>query len=529
MYPPLIKTVLEARGLVDREEIQTFFERSYEKSIEDPFRFSAMNKIVERLQRVRSSGETVGVYGDFDSDGTPGLVLLVRALRQLGYPSVEWYIPNRLTDPHGFHKNGVEVLLEKGVTCILVVDCGMTDVETVVYARERGIDTIILDHHAPGDTVPPAFAILNPLLEEWHPTPLCGAGCAWKVVQALYQNKQPLGAEKWFLDLAGLATIADMVPLVGENRVLAHYGLLVLNKTRNKGLQEIYTRQRVKQVTSVTVYTRIKPYINSAARAGKTDALVTLLLSDNEKEIAQCADLCDIACREDRSVVTKIAYACTKRSAWKDPHRSVWVFGDKQWGASVSGLIAQKIAERHRKTVFVWGMNGRGTLSGSVRTGFKHNVLDILQQTKSAYHIYGGHAYAAGFTLHPHAAISLEERLNKAEVPQVEEKGDRSFTITLSDLTHTVCQWVLRMAPFGTANEQPCFTIEAPVTYTRRFGKNDRHLAYTLQDKERSIEVVSSFSKESIPLNAPVRVSGYIDYNTYTNAHYLREVNRSVL
>ena len=273
-YHPVVQALLAERGLTEAAAIERFFFPEYERDIHDPFLFVSMRRVVNRVGEAISRGERVGVFGDYDADGVTSSVILRTALEHLGL-TVSTYIPHKLDEGHGLHVNALDAFERAGVTLAFTVDCGMTNHDLLAEAKRRGIDFIVIDHHHVPEVLPDTYAIINPkLADAGYPfTDLCGAGTTFKVAQALYQTFTPddVGQLKWLLDIVALGTVADVMPLIGENRTLVSYGLIVLGKTRRVGLQELYAVGRLPiddnhLPTAWTIGFQIAPRINAASR-----------------------------------------------------------------------------------------------------------------------------------------------------------------------------------------------------------------------------------------------------------------------
>lgn len=284
----ILQTLLTRRGLTDAEAIEAFLNPSYDDMTNDPYLLKDMEKGVVRILGAIDAHEKIAVYSDFDADGIPGGIILHDFFKKIGYDNFVNYIPHRDTEGYGFHKDAVRALSKEGVTLIITVDVGITAVDTVVYAQELGVDCIVTDHHEPLDTIPSAVAVINPKQATCtYPfSGLCGAGVAYKLVQALLQEARfshiPRGWEKWLLDLVAIATVADMVPLVDENRALVHWGLYVLRKSQRPGLIALLRKLRIQQrfVTEEDIGFFIGPRINAASRMGHPQDAFELLSTD---------------------------------------------------------------------------------------------------------------------------------------------------------------------------------------------------------------------------------------------------------
>jgi single-stranded-DNA-specific exonuclease len=278
-YDDLTAALLSRRGIMTKEAAEKFLNPSYDNHLYDPFLMHDMRKAAERFARAIATGEKIAVWSDYDCDGIPGGVLLHDFLKKAG-ANFENYIPHRHDEGYGMNVAGIEKLAKNGIKLIVTVDSGITDVEPIARANELDMEVIVTDHHLPGEKLPDAFAILNPNARENETYPfrsLCGSGVAWKLVCATLavapelRANVPTGWEKWLLDMVGLATIADMVPLIDENRLLATYGLLVMRKSPRIGLQKLLRGMRVEQraITEDDVGFMIAPRVNAASRMAK--------------------------------------------------------------------------------------------------------------------------------------------------------------------------------------------------------------------------------------------------------------------
>ena len=297
-YSPLVKALLANRGVTEKEDAKTFLNISYESHIHDPFLLTDMEKSVDRILKAIDANEKIIIYSDYDCDGIPGGVLLHDFFKKIGYENFENYIPHRHEEGYGLNISAIEKFGEDGVDILISVDCGVTDVVPVEKANGFNIDVIITDHHFPNGTLPKAYAILNPKQDEdsYPYDMLCGTGVVFKLIQALIKKGNHSnggtsfdlkeGWEKWWLDMVGLATIADMVPLTGENRVLAHYGLQVLCKSRRLGLIQLCRKIYVKQlsITEDDIGFMIAPRINAASRMDMPQDAFKLLSTEDEVE-----------------------------------------------------------------------------------------------------------------------------------------------------------------------------------------------------------------------------------------------------
>ncbi|MFZ3044080.1 MAG: single-stranded-DNA-specific exonuclease RecJ [Minisyncoccia bacterium] len=524
-YDDLTAALLARRGITSKEAAEQFLNPSYDLHLHDPLLMTDMHKAAERFARAILSQEKIIVWSDYDCDGIPGGVLLHDFLKKVG-ANFENYIPHRHDEGYGMNVSGIEKLAKSGAQLIVTVDSGITDNEPIARAKELGMDVIITDHHLPGEKLPDAFAIVNPNArpDETYPFhELCGSGVAWKLVCATLavapelREKVPEGWEKWLLDMVGLATIADMVPLTGENRVLATYGLLVMRKSPRLGLQKLCRGMRVEQraITEDDVGFMIAPRVNAASRMGDARDAFRLFTTDSESEADELAKKLEKANRTRKAEAGAITRAVHARLKEREV-RSVIALGDPEWRPALLGLVAGNIADEYERPVFLWGREGNMRLKGSMRSGGATHGLELMRATIDTFAECGGHAKAGGFTVLDSAIFFLEDRLVEAHVRLETKEGD-SFAnhadavITPEEATHAFLKKVERLAPFGMENQKPVFLFrEILVHEISRFGKAQEHLKLKIDVREGngSIDAVTFFVKGAVARTADALTKG---------------------
>jgi single-stranded-DNA-specific exonuclease len=504
---PLTLTLLRKRGIED-SEIEDFLNPSYEKHIGDPFDIHGVPKAVERIVEAIRNEEKICVYSDYDCDGIPGGVLLREFFDGIGYP-VEIYVPHRHNEGYGLHNHAIDALKEKGVKLIITVDLAITNIEEVAYAKQVGVDVIVTDHHLPingekGQVVPDAIAVINSKQDdcEYHDKMLCGCAVAWKLACAVLErlrneniNPQvyetvknlPDGWEKWMLDLVGISTIADMVPLVKENRALAHYGLKVLRKTKRPGLLHIFNEQRMRKdyLTEDDIAFTIAPRVNAASRMGAPiQAHHMLYEKDREKAENFARDLEALNTERKAGVKDIISTLSFDHDVYKN---DVVVVGDLSWGPGILGLIAQNIIDETGKPTFVWGQGeDKNEVKGSCRSLGDVHVVELMARVGHDVFLgWGGHEGAGGFSLTVENIPKLSDALNEAVQHVVKKEiGSQEIQIdenlSFDDIHEVTYQAIAPLSPFGEGNHKPVFAFKdvAPLA-TRRFGKKSEHLEIT--------------------------------------------------
>lgn len=528
-YDDLTASLLARRGILTKEDAERFLNPSYDEHLHDPLLMTDMRKAAERFAAAIASGEKITVWSDYDCDGIPGGVLLHDFLKKAG-ARFDNYIPHRHLEGYGVNESGIEKLAARGTTLVVTVDSGITDVAAIARANELGLDVIVTDHHLPGEALPDAFAVVNPNAREGEPYPfkgLCGSGVAWKLacatlaVAPALRERVPEGWEKWLLDMVGLATIADLVPLTGENRVLASYGLRVMRKSPRIGLQKLLRAARAEQrtLTEDDVGFMVAPRVNAASRMGSAEDAFRLFTTDSEDEADALAKSLEAANRKRKAEAGAITRAVHARLKERSDMPNVIAMGDPEWRPALLGLVANTIADEYERPVFLWGREGSGALKGSVRSGPVH-ALELMRAAENVFEEFGGHAAAGGFTVRETEVFFLEERLGKAlaKISEgaagsgIEARADA--TITAEEASEELLRKLERLAPFGMENPKPVFLFrETNVRGVSRFGKGEEHLKVRFDSPRGGIDGIAFFAKGAL-----ARTAGLLTPGTKANA-----------
>lgn len=502
--PPLTQRLLAARGIIDTDTATAFLNPDY-ASLHDPFAMAGMERAVARILSAMERKERIVIYSDYDCDGIPGGVLLHDFFAHAGYMHAQNYIPHRHHEGYGLNVDAIEQLHASGAQLIVTVDCGITDCDPASRAAELGIDVIITDHHEPGPTLPDAHAVLNPKLDTSYPFQgLCGSGVAFKLVQALLARGDfdiKPGWEKWWLDVVGIATIADMVPLTGENRILAHYGLKVLRKTRRPGLQQLLRTARIDPATLTEddIGFVIGPRINAASRMDTPEDAFHMLAARDEESAGTRVRHLERLNNERKGVVAAMVKDIKKRTAQLSEMRPVLVMGNPSWRPALVGLAANTLAETYRRPVFLWGRDGRDVIKGSCRSGGAASVVTLMREVADTFIEYGGHHESGGFSVRDTQIHSLEAalndaylRLDRADAPAPVRMVDA--VLSLDDVTPALIRELAALAPFGEGNPKPLFAFRdiAPLQ-VEMFGKGKEHLKALLPARNGSLEAIAFF------------------------------------
>jgi len=507
MVSDLVQTLLHKRGIKEADEIERFLNPDFVRDTHDPFLLHDMERAVARVFAAMDAGEKIAVYGDFDCDGIPGAALTNDFFAKIGYGNVVTYIPHRDREGYGFHKEAVDTLFQQGVALIITIDVGGAAVDTVAYAKQLGIETIICDHHEVTSGSPAAVAVVNPKLGEYPFRDLCGAAVAWKLVYALLIEGRkrslpqftavPEGWEKWLLDLVAIATIADLVPLVGENRVLAHFGLTVLRKTPRQGIKALCSTTRVRQasIAEDDIAFSFAPRINAASRMDEPEIAFKLLTTKDSDEAEKCAAQLESLNRKRRGVVASIVREARSRAKarYKEGDRVI-VLGDTEWKPALMGLAANSIMEDRGGVVVMWGRDANGKLKGSARSDGSISVVELFAKAGDALIEFGGHHASGGFSVSHEAVHTLGDALRAASMelivgPRKGEGQEPDAEIGLAEISVPFFRDFSRLSPFGIGNPKPIFRVRhSRITFARQFGKEMNHTEVTIVCPESGVQ-----------------------------------------
>ncbi len=513
-YDDLTAALLARRGITTREQSAVFLDPSYDEHIHNPLLLKNMPEAAQRLANAIREQEHIAVWSDYDCDGIPGGVILHDFLKKAG-ANFENYIPHRHEEGYGVNEMGIEKLAKNGATLVVTVDSGITDIEAIAHARTLGMDVIVTDHHIPLPELPDAIVVDHKQSGETYPFPeLCGAAMAWKLVCATLavdptlREKVPVGWEKWLLDMAGLATIADMMPLTGENRVLVKYGLMVLRKSPRIGLQKLCKVMRVNQrfMAEDDVAFMLAPRVNAASRMGDPRDAFTLFTTTDEAEAEMLAKKLEAANRGRRSAAAAITRGVHEKIAERlsqGPLPSVIVAGDPDWKPALLGLVASNIAEEYERPVFLWGREANQTVKGSCRSYGNIHMVRLMTAAKHAFAEFGGHAYSGGYSLSPEQVFSLEEHLVTALASMPAAESDEvtraDVELTPDEATLALLSKLNRLEPFGMSNPKPIVLLRSVVLAdVSWFGKTGEHLKLSINRSFDTIEAIAFYAKRDL-------------------------------
>ncbi|MBQ2364560.1 MAG: single-stranded-DNA-specific exonuclease RecJ [Alistipes sp.] len=474
----VLTNLLVQRGIDTVEKAKKFFSPSL-RDLHDPFLMKDMERAVERIERAVKTGEKVMIYGDYDVDGTTAVALVYKFLSQIGHKNLLFYIPDRYVDGYGISIRSIDHAVRKGVTLVIALDCGIKAVEKVAYAKEKGVDFIICDHHLPAEEIPKAVAVLDPKRTDCNYPfdELSGCGVGFKLVEAYARrNNIPFSEIEHLLDLLVVSIASDIVPLVDENRILAYYGLRKLNSAPSKGLLSIIKICGLEghNITVDDVVFKIGPRINAAGRMRMDEddenaapsgghAAVSLLIEGNEQEAQRFGEVIDSYNHERKSIdrnVTQEAHDYVEANPELKARKSTVIYNPK-WMKGIVGIVASRLIETYyRPTVVLTKSNG--FVTGSARSVVGFDLYQAVESCSDLLENFGGHMYAAGLTMKEENVEAFTKRFNdyveknidpNILVPQVDIDSELLF----SEITDDFHRQLNNFQPFGPGNSAPVF------------------------------------------------------------------------
>ena len=494
----VIANLLLQRGVTTAEEAKAFFNPAL-NMLHDPFLMKDMGKAVDRLEKAISSKEKVMIYGDYDVDGTTAVALLYKYLKNK-CEQPEYYIPDRDTEGCGISCRAIDYAAKNGIALMIVTDCGVKAVEEINDAKSKGIDIIICDHHTPGDNLPDAIAVLDPQREDCHYPYhwLSACGVSFKLAQAYNERHNlPMGDLYQLLDLVCVSIASDIVPITGENRILAYFGLQQLNESPSLGLKTILDISGIdnhRDLTINDIVFRIGPKINAAGRVESGNKSVELLIADNEAKARSVANdinnFNDQRKKLDHSI-TEEALRYIKQS---NPNRNpkATVLYNPNWHKGVIGIVAPRLTEYYyRPTVILTQSNGVAT--GSARSVEGFDLYHAISQCSEFLENYGGHKYAVGLTLKLENISAFQEKFEHIVGKTINEEMlipqiNIDAKIKLSDITPDMYAMIQKFAPFGPNNNIPVFMTENVTNFmhSKQVGHRNEHLKLVVVDDTRA-------------------------------------------
>mgnify|MGYP000367713364 FL=1 len=502
----LFERILTARGLTTRAARQAFLQPDYTAVKHNPFLLPDMKKAVARLKQAREQGEKIVIYGDYDIDGLSATALLLDAFGKFGFKDVDAFIPNRFVEGYGMTMGAVDKVRDMGADLIVTVDTGSLCHAEIAYATSLGIDTVVTDHHNVTETPPPSVAAVNPKFPG-HTYPfrdLCGAGVAFKLVQALQTELDglPDGYEKWLLDLVALGTVCDIVTLADENRANVYWGLEVLKKQQRPGLKALMAVSGIEpeQVNARHLGFGLGPRMNAAGRLETAQHALDMLTARDGLAALEASEKLEELNAKRRGIQDAIfEEACVQAEELADDR--VLVVSSSGWNHGVIGIVASKLVEKYKKPVFIIGERGEEA-TGSARSFGDFSAADAVRAADDIIIKGGGHGAAAGVTLETKKIGDFRRRVNEFYdslqltnqerylLPRADVEID-----DFSEINEELVENLAKMEPFGNGNPEPVLKITtASVLSMRRMGADRQHVKLALRDKNSKVLQVLSFN-----------------------------------
>ncbi|MBD5267386.1 MAG: single-stranded-DNA-specific exonuclease RecJ [Bacteroides sp.] len=491
---PPISELLVQRGITSVEEAEKFFHPSL-KDMHDPFLMPDMDKAVNRLNKAMGSKEKIMVFGDYDVDGTTAVALVYKYLQNF-YSNIEYYIPTRYDEGYGISTKTIDEAHASGVKLIIILDCGIKAIEEIKYAATLGIDFIICDHHVPDEELPPAVAILNPKLEgNTYPCPhLSGCGVGFKFMQAFARSNDIDESDlDNMLDLVAVSIAADIVPMVGENRIMAYWGLKRLNSNPNVGLRAIIKICQLsnREITISDVIFKIGPRINASGRMQSGREAVELLVSRDFADAYQRAKNIDQYNKDrkelDKRITEEANAIIEKRTDLLNDKKSIVIY-NKDWHKGIIGIVASRLTELYYKPSVVLTLSN-GLATGSSRSVQGFDVYSAIDASRDLLENFGGHTYAVGLSLKeeniPEFTRRFEEYVSKNILPsQLTPQLDIDTYLTFAEITPEFLALLRKFNPFGPGNQKPVFCSRGVTDFgtSKLVGKHLEHIKLELVD-----------------------------------------------
>ena len=530
-----IASLLLQRGITSFEEARAFFNPSL-ADLHDPFLMKDMDKAVERILLAINSEQPILIYGDYDVDGTCSVAVLYLFLSAI-YPNVFTYVPDRYKEGYGVSSQGIDFADDNQIPLIITLDCGIKSHERVAYARERRIDMIITDHHTPSETLPEALAVLNPKRADcsYPYKELCGCGIGFKLVQALCKplDFSPETAYK-YLDLVALATCADIVPLTGENRILVHTGLQLINQQPTQVMQLLLASAKRPVEVRDLVFVAA-PRINAAGRMEHAEKAVRFLIGRDLDKATELEYLNTQRKTTDEQITEQAL--CMILSQGEEEAPATVVFS-QDWHKGVIGIVASRLIETYYRPTIVFTQSG-DVLAASARSVKGFNLYEALCECKDELIQFGGHTAAAGMTLRPENYERFKQKFQEVverTLPQElrSPKLTLSGELPLSDITYTFYRCLQRFAPFGPKNMTPVFYAHGVLAKeVRRVGKDFSHLRMILTDPKSNHDFVAvgfglAPQKELIESGQPLTIAYQLTENSWQGRTSLELIIKGV-
>lgn len=518
----ILAKLLIARG-VEFDSVDRYLNVTL-ANLYDPFLMKDMEKTIDRILKAKSTSEKVIIYGDYDVDGVTSITVLYSFLKELGM-DVHYYLPDRMEEGYGLNKEALKKIKDLGYSLVITVDCGISAVEELEYANSIGLEICITDHHECGKVLPNAYSIVNPKQADcMYPFDmLAGVGVAFKVITALSLT---LNLEKEaylkYLDIVTIGTIADIVPLLDENRIITKIGIEKVKKTKNEGLKALIRIAGIKNLDSTSISFALAPRINASGRMADASVAVKLLLSTSPMQANSLAELLDSQNKERQAVEKEILEEVLEKiEKEKLYERKSLVVAGKGWHQGVIGIVASKVAEKYVKPVILITYEDK-LAKGSGRTPYGISLYDALDKCKASLVQFGGHELAAGVTLEKDKIAEFSEGFEKAVLELREDDLtaiiDIDAEVKKEDILSGIIKINEKMLPFGQKNPEPTYLYRNLKIDSLSTLKDDKHIKFRLKDGNFCIDAIGfsqGYRRDELKLGDKIDVVGNLSINDF--------------
>ncbi len=521
--PPIVTRLLYNRKIKTQEQIDEFLNPDYSQDIHDPFLFNDMEKAIEIIFAHIKNNKNIVVHGDYDADGVCASAIIVSSLQQLGAKNISVFLPHRETDGYGLNFNTVKSLKEKNTDLIITCDCGVSNTPEVKLVKELGMSIIITDHHSIPAEIPPADAIIHPKIpnEKYPDKGLCGGAVAFKLIQGLLKKhkethqtlldgKSHEAFEKWLLDLVAIASIGDMVTLLGESRTLTRYGLTVLSKTHNIGLKKLIfvagildenNRPKRGVIDAHTIGFQIVPRLNAAGRMDHANSAYALLMATDEHEAEDLAWQLNQNNLDRQKLTENLVNQAIKqiKDSEQEKNPALFAYGE-DWPTGVLGLVSGRLKDMFYKPSLAMGKNSAGEIVGSGRSISEFNLIAAMQERPEFFDKFGGHPQACGFTLKSKDSLEKFKKFLNEKVPK-ETNGvelvpqiNIDSIVDLDEIDWKMYDLLQKFEPFGMNNEEPIYAAYGlTIVNLDPVGQDGKHLRMNLKHNSKTIKKTIGF------------------------------------
>ena len=524
-FPPILRQLLFNRGFADDASARAFL-KAETRDDTSPFHMTGMDLAVDRILYALDHQEQVAIYGDYDVDGVTATVLMVQTLKALGL-NARGYIPHRFDEGYGLNNEALSTLKQDGVALVITVDCGIRSPDEAAYARDIGLDLIISDHHQPSETLPPAFAVINPKQpgDQYPDKDLAGVGIAYKIAQALLERYKQSGQLTDFkveilLDLVALGTVADLAPLTGENRMLVRRGLHCIRNTTRQGLFALanVAELQIARTSATNIGFVLGPRLNAAGRLDSALAAFDLLSTQDLMKAGQLAQQLEVQNRSRQEITRKIQAQAEEMTQATDPQAFILFAVSPDFNSGVVGLAASRLVETYYRPAVV-GQQSEESTRCSCRSIPEFHITQALDKCADLLVRHGGHAAAAGFTVKNENLAELQQRLTKLAIDELAHRDLRpvlsaDMVVPLAEMNSDVLKNMEYLQPTGYGNLEPVFVSrDVQVKGSRTVGADAKHLKLTLTDGHVTFDAIG-FRLGHLQSSLPPRVDVMYTFET---------------